>query len=43
MKPMKLTMSAFGSYAGQETIDFKKIKSGLFLVIGDTGDRKSVV
>ena len=43
MKPMKLTMSAFGSYAGQKTIDFKKIKSGLFLVTGDTGAGKTTV
>ena len=43
MKPMKLTMSAFGSYAGQETINFKKIKSGLFLVTGDTGAGKTTV
>lgn len=43
MKPMKLTMSAFGSYAGQETIDFNKIKSGLFLITGDTGAGKTTV
>lgn len=43
MKPIELTMSAFGSYAGQETIDFSKIKSGLFLVTGDTGAGKTTV
>ena len=39
MKPLKLVMSAFGSYGGEEIIDFSKIKGGLFLV----SDRKSVV
>ena len=37
MRPIKLTMSAFGSYSGMETIDFTKIQGGLFLVTGDTG------
>ena len=26
MKPIKLVMSAFGSYAGVETVDFEKIQ-----------------
>ena len=30
MRPIKLTMSAFGSYSGMETIDFTKIQGGLF-------------
>ena len=29
MRPIKLTMSAFGSYSGMETIDFTKIQGGL--------------
>ena len=32
MRPIKLTMSAFGSYSGMETIDFTKIQGGLVLV-----------
>ena len=53
MRPLKLTMSAFGPYAGEEVIDFEKLgTSGLYLITGDTGagkttifdaDRKSVV
>lgn len=43
MKPVKLMMSAFGSYAGQETIDFAKIGQGVFLITGDTGAGKTTV
>lgn len=43
MKPIRLTLSAFGSYAGQETIDFQKLENGLFLVAGDTGAGKTTV
>ena len=31
MRPVRLTMSAFGSYAGVQEIDFTQIHSGLFL------------
>lgn len=43
MRPCKLTMSAFGSYAGCEVIDFTKINSGLFLITGDTGAGKTTI
>lgn len=43
MKPGKLVMSAFGSYAGVETIDFEKMEHGLFLIAGDTGAGKSTI
>ena len=43
MKPLKLVMSAFGSYGGEEVIDFSKIKGGLFLVSGDTGSGKTTI
>ena len=43
MKPIKLTMSAFGSYAGKEVVDFSKLQSGLFLITGDTGAGKTTI
>ena len=43
MKQLKLVMSAFGSYGGEEIIDFSKIKGGLFLVSGDTGSGKTTI
>lgn len=43
MKPVRLTMCAFGSYAGEETIDFSKIKQGVFLITGDTGAGKTTI
>lgn len=43
MKPKKLVMSAFGSYAGVVTIDFEKMDYGLFLIAGDTGAGKSTI
>lgn len=43
MKPVKLIMSAFGSYGGTEIIEFNKIKNGLFLIAGDTGSGKTTI
>ena len=37
MKPIKLVMSAFGSYAGEATVDFGMDAHGIFLITGDTG------
>lgn len=43
MKPIRLTMSAFGSYAGEEIIDFSGMEQGLFLITGDTGSGKTTI
>ncbi len=43
MKPVKLTMSAFGSYSGAEIIDFTRIQNGCFLITGDTGAGKTTI
>lgn len=43
MKPVKLVMSAFGSYAGTETIDFTDASQGVFLITGDTGAGKTTI
>jgi len=44
MRPISLTISAFGPYAGKETIPFDAFgKQGLFLVTGDTGAGKTTI
>lgn len=44
MRPIKLTISAFGPYANQTTIDFEKLgRSGLYLITGDTGAGKTTI
>ncbi|MBQ6360668.1 MAG: SMC family ATPase [Lachnospiraceae bacterium] len=42
MRPLLLTMQAFGSYIKEE-IDFESIGSGLFLITGDTGAGKTTI
>jgi ATPase involved in DNA repair len=36
-------MSAFGSYAGVETVDFTDVDHGIFLITGDTGAGKTTI
>ena len=43
MKPIYIKMSAFGSYAVEEIIDFTGIDSGIFLITGDTGAGKTTI
>lgn len=43
MRPITLTMTAFGSYAGTTQVDFRKLSSGLFLITGDTGAGKTTI
>ncbi len=44
MRPEKLTMAAFGPYAGEASVDFEKLgQSGLYLITGDTGAGKTTI
>ena len=43
MRPITLTMQAFGSYGEKVTIDFTKPSQNLFLITGDTGSGKSTI
>lgn len=44
MKPLKLSIQAFGPFAGKEEIDFSKLGNNpLFLINGPTGAGKSSI
>ena len=43
MKPIQLTMQAFGSYGKKTVIDFTKPDQNLFLITGDTGTGKTTI
>jgi len=44
MRPLRLTMQAFGPFAGREVVDFREATSaGLFGVYGPTGAGKSTI
>ena len=44
MKPLKLTMCAFGPFASETIIDFKSVaENGIFLISGNTGAGKTTI
>lgn len=43
MRPIQLTMQAFGSYGQKTTIDFTQPSQNLFLITGDTGAGKTTI
>lgn len=44
MRPLQLTMSAFGPYAGTISLDFRQLgEKGLYLITGDTGAGKTTI
>lgn len=43
MIPLSLTLSAFGPFAKEVTLDFKNIKNNIFLIIGPTGSGKTTL
>ena len=44
MKPLQLTMRAFGSYAGEQIIDFTLLgDKNFFLIHGPTGSGKTTI
>ena len=43
MKPLRLTMQAFGSYGSRTEVDFTRLNQNLFLITGDTGAGKTTI
>ena len=43
MRPIKLSMTAFGPYAEKTVIDFSELKQGVYLITGDTGAGKTTI
>lgn len=44
MKPVRLTLQAWGPFAGREEVDFSKLSGkGMFLITGPTGSGKTTV
>ena len=43
MKPIKLEMTAFGSFKNHTVIDFSNFEKEVFLITGDTGAGKTTI
>ncbi len=43
MRPTRLTMKAFGSYAGKTPVEFENLTGGLYLIVGKTGAGKTTI
>ena len=43
MKPIRLTLRAFGSYGAEQSVDFTRPDQNLFLITGDTGAGKTTL
>src|SRR5690625_4710998 len=44
MRPIRLTLTAFGPYKNKEVIDFKRLaKNQLFVISGQTGSGKTTI
>lgn len=42
MRPIRIEMSAFGPYAGKQTVEMDRLgTSGIYLITGDTGAGKT--
>lgn len=44
MRPIRIEMSAFGTYAGKQTVEMDRLgTSGIYLITGDTGAGKTTI
>lgn len=43
MRPIRLTMTAFGPYARETRVDFDALDQGIYLISGDTGAGKTTI